>query len=89
MSYTITTPPSTLLPPTSAAMISFLENFYRISDTESLHNEYVTNFTEDATLIMGSKVAKGLDGMLSPIPISSCNQLHLLSMNPNHNSDLH
>lgn len=63
MSYTITTPPSTLLPPTSAAMISFLENFYRISDTESLHNEYVTNFTEDATLIMGSKVAKGLDGM--------------------------
>ncbi|BCR97861.1 uncharacterized protein AKAW2_31180S [Aspergillus luchuensis] len=65
MSYTITTPPPTLLPPTSAAMISFLENFYRISDTESLHNEYVTNFTEDATLIMGSKVAKGLDEILT------------------------
>ncbi|BCS10314.1 hypothetical protein ASPFODRAFT_49401 [Aspergillus luchuensis CBS 106.47] len=46
-------------------MISFLENFYRISDTESLHNEYVTNFTEDATLIMGSKVAKGLDEILT------------------------
>ncbi|PWY95472.1 hypothetical protein BO94DRAFT_506423 [Aspergillus sclerotioniger CBS 115572] len=63
MTYQITSSP-TLSPPTSAAMISFMENFYRISDAESQHDQYVSNFTDDATLIMGSKVARGVDEIL-------------------------
>ncbi|PYH43266.1 uncharacterized protein BP01DRAFT_358793 [Aspergillus saccharolyticus JOP 1030-1] len=55
---------STLRPANAAAMISFLESFYRLSDTESAHEQYVQSFTDDATLIMGSKVAKGKDEIL-------------------------
>ncbi|KAF7589313.1 hypothetical protein BBP40_004466 [Aspergillus hancockii] len=58
MTYKITTDPA-LSPPNSASMISFLESFYAISDTESQHDKYVESFTEDATLIMGPKVANG------------------------------
>ncbi|OJK02797.1 hypothetical protein ASPACDRAFT_113135 [Aspergillus aculeatus ATCC 16872] len=60
MTYQIASHP-TLSPPRAAAMISFLESFYRTSDTESAHDQYVQNFTEDATLIMGPKTAKGRD----------------------------
>ncbi|PWY72382.1 hypothetical protein BO70DRAFT_364915 [Aspergillus heteromorphus CBS 117.55] len=63
MSYQIASSPA-LSPATSASMIAFLENFYRTSDTENLHETYVDSFTDDATLIMGSKVARGKDEIL-------------------------
>jgi hypothetical protein len=50
-------------PPRGAALVAFMEDFYRTSDTESLHEKYVQSFTEDATLIMGPKEAKGTSGM--------------------------
>ncbi|CAL5867338.1 uncharacterized protein PFLUO_LOCUS1553 [Penicillium psychrofluorescens] len=55
---------TTLAPPRAAAIVSFMEDFYRTSDTESLHEKYVASFTEDATLIMGSKEAKGKNEIL-------------------------
>ncbi|PYI06339.1 hypothetical protein BO78DRAFT_461283 [Aspergillus sclerotiicarbonarius CBS 121057] len=63
MTYQITSSPP-LSPPTSTAMISFMENFYRISDTESQHEQYAASFTDNATLIMGSRVARGVDEIL-------------------------
>ncbi|KAL4974426.1 hypothetical protein BDW66DRAFT_139804 [Aspergillus desertorum] len=60
MSYKICSSPS-LLPAKAPEMISFLESFYGISDTESQHDAYVASFTPDATLIMGPKTAKGAD----------------------------
>ena len=54
---------TTRAPPRGAALVAFMEDFYRTSDTESLHEKYVENFTSDATLIMGPKEAKGTDGM--------------------------
>lgn len=51
-------------PPRGAALVAFMEDFYRTSDTESLHDKYVQSFTEDATLIMGPKEAKGASGMV-------------------------
>jgi hypothetical protein len=44
----------------------FFEDFYAISDTPDAHDKYVDSFTEDATLIMASKKAKGSEGSLSP-----------------------
>lgn len=61
MTYQITHTP-TLSPPNAQEKISFLESFYRTSDTEAEHDAYVASFTDDATLIMGSKVAVGSDG---------------------------
>jgi hypothetical protein len=55
---------TSLAPPRAAAIVSFMQEFYRTSDTESLHEKYVENFTADATLIMGPKEAKGTDGMV-------------------------
>lgn len=55
---------NSLAPPRAAAIVAFMEDFYRTSDTESLHEKYVQSFTEDATLIMGPKQAKGTSGML-------------------------
>lgn len=63
MSYEITTNPS-LSPSTKTPILNFLSTFYQTSDTESLHDKYVASFTEDATLIMGSKKAVGSDGTL-------------------------
>lgn len=40
----------------------FSESFYAISDTPDAHETYAQKFTEDATLIMVSKVAKGRMG---------------------------
>lgn len=62
MSYKITYD-ATLSPPRAPALVAFMEDFYRTSDTESQHEKYVQNFTDDATLIMGPKQAKGSDGM--------------------------
>lgn len=50
-------------PPRGAAIVEFMEDFYRTSDTESLHEKYVQSFTDDATLIMGPKEGKGSSGM--------------------------
>lgn len=52
-------------PPRGGALVAFMEDFYRTSDTESLHEKYVQSFTEDATLIMGPKEAKGASGMFN------------------------
>lgn len=73
MSYKISHDPS-LSPSSANAKIQFLESFYATSDTESKHEEYVTNyFTPDATLIMGPKMANGTDGiytlLLPPLSI--------------------
>lgn len=54
-------------PPRGAALVAFMEDFYRTSDTESLHEKYVQYFTEDATLIMGPKEAKGASGTNTPL----------------------
>lgn len=66
MSYKITYDAS-LAPPRAPALVAFMEDFYRTSDTESQHEEYVQSFAEDATLIMGSKQAQGSSGMSSPM----------------------
>lgn len=42
----------------------FFEDFYRISDTPDVHDVYASSFTEDATLIMASRTAKGTSGTL-------------------------
>lgn len=44
---------------------SFFEAFYQISDTEAKHQEYVDQFTDDATVIVGSRKAVGRDGGFS------------------------
>ena len=54
------------------AFKSFYEDFYLISDTPDAHEKYVQQFTQDATLIMASKTAKGHDGVSSIF-----NKLHL------------
>jgi hypothetical protein len=40
----------------------FFETFYGLSDRPGAHEEYTNSFTEDATLIMGSKSARGRNG---------------------------
>lgn len=52
-----------LAPSRGAAFVTFMEDFFRTSDEESLHKKYLEHFTEDATLIMGPRKAKGADGM--------------------------
>ncbi|KAJ5514281.1 hypothetical protein N7463_003833 [Penicillium fimorum] len=56
---------TTRAPPRAAALVAFMEDFYCTSDTESLHEKYVQSFTEDATLIMGPKEAKGTSAILT------------------------
>jgi hypothetical protein len=41
------------------AIKQFYEEFYKISDTPDAHEKYAQSFTEDATVVMGSKTAKG------------------------------
>ncbi|BCR84109.1 uncharacterized protein ACHE_11511A [Aspergillus chevalieri] len=60
MSYEIISNPS-VSPQTTSRILSFLSAFYQTSDTESAHDRYVSSFTDDATLIMGSKKAVGRD----------------------------
>lgn len=45
------------------AIKNFFAYFYKISDTPDAHQEYAECFTEDATLVMASKTAKGRHGM--------------------------
>lgn len=51
-------------------MIAFMQSFYATSDTESSHDAYVDSFTDDATLIMGPKTAKGSSGTFTRFPFS-------------------
>ncbi|OJJ47673.1 hypothetical protein ASPZODRAFT_131223 [Penicilliopsis zonata CBS 506.65] len=55
----------TLAPSTAPAITSFLASFYATSDNEALHEKYADSFTQDATLIMASKVATGSEEILS------------------------
>lgn len=40
----------------------YFEEFYRTSDTPDVHEKYVDLFTNDATLIVGSKKGVGREG---------------------------
>ena len=53
-------------PPHGPTILAFMEHFYHLSDTESLHEEYAQSFAEDATLVMGSKEANGFEGESNP-----------------------
>lgn len=48
----------------------FFKDFYALSDTPTAHDDYVKNFTNDATLIMASKKVVGQDGEW-PFPAGS------------------
>ena len=43
-------------------VVKFFEDFYRISDTPGDHDNYVDQFTPDATFKLASKKAVGKDG---------------------------
>ncbi|KAF1829942.1 hypothetical protein BDW02DRAFT_602121 [Decorospora gaudefroyi] len=43
----------------------FFEHFYATSDTPEAHDDYLQYFTKDATLIMASKKAVGLEDILA------------------------
>lgn len=45
-------------------IVEFFENFYRVSDTPGHHENYVDQFTQDATFILASKKAVGRQGMI-------------------------
>ncbi|KAG2418280.1 hypothetical protein HFD88_001381 [Aspergillus terreus] len=64
MSYKIASD-AALSPPNGPAMVAFMEQFYATSDTESQHQQYLANFTPDATLIMGPKSATGSEEILA------------------------
>lgn len=70
MSYKIASD-AALSPPNGPAMVAFMEQFYATSDSESQHEQYLANFTPDATLIMGPKSATGSEGTSSPLSLVS------------------
>ncbi len=41
---------------------AFFKEFFRISDTPGLHDEYTKQFTETATFILASRVSHGTYG---------------------------
>lgn len=45
-----------------ASYRKFFEEFYKTSDTPDAHERYAEFFTEDATLVMASKTARGHAG---------------------------
>lgn len=47
-------------------IVKFFETFYKTSDTPGDHQNYVNMFTEDATVIMGSKMSRGESGTIEP-----------------------
>lgn len=49
--------------PLDPSIPQFFENFYKMSDTPDAHDEYVRNFTDEATLIMASTKAVGKEGL--------------------------
>ena len=54
----------------SPDLVKFFEEFYKISDTPDAHEQYTQQFTEDATLVMISKEAKGRSGEFSLLFLS-------------------
>lgn len=48
--------------PRAAALLTFFETFYAVSDDPVAHEKYARSFTADATLIIGGKRGKGYDG---------------------------
>lgn len=48
--------------PIDPSIPQFFQTFYQISDTPDAHDQYAASFTDDATLIMASKKAKGKEG---------------------------
>jgi len=62
MSYTSEYPAETNFNP---AFKQFFESFYAISDTPDAHDNYVEQFTPDATLIMASRRCQGSSEILS------------------------
>ncbi|KAK4165297.1 hypothetical protein QBC43DRAFT_315658 [Cladorrhinum sp. PSN259] len=53
--------PKSLSPETKSSVGTFLEHFYKISDKQECNQEWAKQFDGEATLVMGSDVAKGLD----------------------------
>lgn len=49
----------------------FFSEFYKVSDTPEKHDLYASQFTENATLVMASKTAKGRSGMCLPLILSN------------------
>ena len=49
--------------PVDAALKKYFEEFYKTSDTPGADEKYANSFTEDATLIMASKIVRGRSGM--------------------------
>lgn len=43
-------------------IVQFFEDFYRISDDPTANDDYVGQFTDDATFVMASKRAVGKEG---------------------------
>ena len=43
-------------------IVQFFQNFYKVSDTPDVIDEYVDLFTENATLVLASKKASGHQG---------------------------
>ena len=79
---------NSLAPARAAAIVAFMEDFYRTSDTESLHEKYVESFTDDATLIMGSKQAKGASGAFPRLAVLATGVLYKPFLTQNRDSAL-
>lgn len=62
--YKSTYPPYTKV---DSGIVQFFEDFYKLSDTPDAHDEYVDQFTKDATLVMASKKGVGSEGISSPV----------------------
>ncbi|KAF2637270.1 hypothetical protein P280DRAFT_113591 [Massarina eburnea CBS 473.64] len=61
-SYTSEYPSSVSFDP---AYKKFFEDFYKVSDTPDIHEQYVENFTKDATLVMAQTKVQGTEGILA------------------------
>jgi hypothetical protein len=84
-SYTSSYPPLDLDP----SFKSFFESFYKTSDTPDAHDEYVTHFTKDATLIMASKKAQGSEGASHYPPSTFPPSSQSLPLQPSFQSSSH
>lgn len=60
--YKSTYPPYTKV---DSGIVQFFEDFYKLSDTPDAHDEYVDQFTKDATLVMASKKGVGSEEILA------------------------
>jgi hypothetical protein len=58
-SYAASYPADTVVSPD---IVQFFQDFYRTSDVPGEHDQYVNQFTPDATFILASKKAHGNEG---------------------------